>query len=102
MTTIPLNAILAATGFSAPGRPATDRAARLAHEAGDALTFMHLLAFGARRELRQWLGAGHAMDRRLHESAWQQMRRLLLRGSVSKQVLPEGSTNVLVITERAS
>jgi len=42
-----LGAVLAATAFSAPARHAADRAARLAHETGAALTLMHVLAEGS-------------------------------------------------------
>lgn len=72
----PLNAILAATDFSAPARHAADRAARLAHETGAQLTLMHAVSGRALDELRQWLGAGHAAETRLLEDADQQLRKL--------------------------
>lgn len=68
-----LGPILAATDFSAPARHAADRAARLAHETGAALTLMHVLSGGALQELRQWLGAGHAMEQQLHDDARRQL-----------------------------
>ena len=71
-----LGPILAATDFSAPARHAADRAARLAHETGAALTLMHVLPGGALQELRQWLGSGHAMEQQLHDDAQQQLRVL--------------------------
>ena len=43
--------VLAATDFSAPARHAADRAARLAHETGAALTLMHVVPGDAMREL---------------------------------------------------
>ena len=68
-----LGPILAATDFSAPARHATDRAARLAHETGATMTLMHVLPGDALRELRQWLGAGHAMEQQLHDDARHQL-----------------------------
>ena len=47
--------ILAATDLSAPARHAADRAARLAHEIGAALTLVHALPQRALDDLRQWL-----------------------------------------------
>ena len=78
-----LASILAATDFSPPARHATDRAARLAHETGAALTVVHALSGGALAELRQWLGSGHASERQLVEEAHQQLERLAaeLRGA---------------------
>jgi nucleotide-binding universal stress UspA family protein len=52
-----LNRILAATDLSAPARQAAERAARLAHETGAALTLCHALPHAALQELRAWLGA---------------------------------------------
>jgi nucleotide-binding universal stress UspA family protein len=52
-----LASILAATDLSAPARRAADRAARLAHETGAALTLVHTLPAQPLEELRQWLGA---------------------------------------------
>ena len=69
--------ILAATDFSAPARHAADRAARLAHKTGAALTLMHVLPGGALQELRQWLGTGHAMEQHLRDDAHRQLRQLL-------------------------
>jgi len=42
-----LGPVLAPTDLSAPARHAADRAARLAHETGAALTLMHVLAEGS-------------------------------------------------------
>jgi len=71
-----LGPILAATDFSAPARHAADRAARLAHETGAALTLMHVLPGGALQELRQWLGTGHAMEQQLHDDAERELGAL--------------------------
>lgn len=71
-----LGPILAATDFSAPARHAADRAARLAHETGAALALMHVLSGGALQELRQWLGADHAMEQQLHDDARRQLAAL--------------------------
>jgi nucleotide-binding universal stress UspA family protein len=71
-----LGPILAATDFSAPARHAADRAARLAHATGAALTLMHVLPGGALQELRQWLGTGHAMEQQLHDDAQRELRAL--------------------------
>lgn len=73
----PLGPILAATDFSAPARHATDRAARLAHESGAALTLMHVISGGALQELRRWLGPGHALEQRLHDDARRQLAALV-------------------------
>ena len=72
-----LGPILGATDFSGPARHAADRAARLAHETGAALTLMHVLPGGALQELRHWLGAGHALERQLHDDARRQMAVLV-------------------------
>lgn len=72
-----LGPILAATDFSGPARHAVDRAARLAHETGSELTLMHVLPGGALQELRQWLGAGHAMEQKLHDDARRQLGMLV-------------------------
>ena len=45
--------ILAVTDFSAPSRHAADRAARLAKEAGAALSLMHVTPAGTLQDLRQ-------------------------------------------------
>lgn len=71
-----LGPIVAATDFSAPARHATDRAARLAHETGAALTLMHVLPGGALQELRQWLGTGHGMEQQLRDDAQRGLRAL--------------------------
>jgi nucleotide-binding universal stress UspA family protein len=64
-----LGSILCPTDFSAPSRHAAERAARLAHETGAALTLLHVLPGGALQELRQWLGTNHAMEQQLHDDA---------------------------------
>lgn len=69
----PPGPILAATDFSGPSRHAADRAARLAHETGAALTLMHVLPGGALQELREWLGASHPMEQQLHDEADRQL-----------------------------
>lgn len=71
-----LGPILAATDFSGPARHAADRAARLAHETGAALTLMHVLPGGALQALRQWLGTGHATEQQLHDDAQRQLAEL--------------------------
>lgn len=115
-----LGTILAATDFSAPARHAVDRAARLAHETGAALTLTHVLPGGALAELRQWLGSGHVMEQQLHESAQQQLRQLVDElkatrhvtahtvhsiGSVLDDILSEASAldaNLLVLGARGA
>ena len=68
--------ILAATDFSALSRHAADRAARLAQETGAPLSLMHVTLDSALQELRQWLGAGHAMEQQLLAEAREQLARL--------------------------
>lgn len=68
--------ILAVTDFSAPSRHAADRAARLAKEAGAALSLMHVTPAGTLQDLRQWLGAGHAMEQALRDDARRQLQAL--------------------------
>jgi nucleotide-binding universal stress UspA family protein len=65
--------ILAATDLSGPAQHAADRAARLAHETGAALTLMHVLPGGALQELRQWLGSGHPMVQQLQDEAHREL-----------------------------
>lgn len=60
----PLKRILAATDLSPPARHAADRAARLAHEHGAALTLLNVLSQGPLDDLRQWLGAPLAQQLR--------------------------------------
>jgi nucleotide-binding universal stress UspA family protein len=64
-----MHSILAATDFSAHARHAADRAARLAHETGAALTLMHVLPGETLAQLRRWLGAGHAAEQSLLDDA---------------------------------
>jgi nucleotide-binding universal stress UspA family protein len=71
-----LGPILAATDFSAPARHAAERAARLAHETGAALTLMHVLPNAPLLELRQWLGKEHAVEQHLNDDAKRQLRSL--------------------------
>lgn len=75
MTTAPAP-ILAATDFSALSRYAAERAARLAVEAGAELSLIHVTSAGALHELRQWLGAGHAMEQQVLDGAQAQLRAL--------------------------
>lgn len=93
-----LRTILATTDFSGPARQACDRAARLAHETGAALTLMHVLPGGELQQLRQWLGMGHTMERQLHDDAQRQMQALAAdlqaRRHVSARVV-NGSGSVL-------
>jgi nucleotide-binding universal stress UspA family protein len=72
----PLNAILAATDFSAPSRRAADRAARLAHETGAQLTLMHVVSGRKLDELRQWLGASHTAELQLIIDAEERLQSL--------------------------
>ncbi len=81
-----LGPILAATDFSAPARHAADRAARLAHEVGAPLTLMHVLPGGALRELRQWLGPGHALEQHVHDDAQRQLQALAFELQESRRV----------------
>lgn len=83
-----LGPILAATDFSAPARHAADRAARLAHSTGAALTLMHVLPGGALHELRQWLGAGHTMEQRLHDDAQRELCALAAELQTHRHVVP--------------
>jgi nucleotide-binding universal stress UspA family protein len=71
-----MKAILAATDFSAPARHAADRAARLAHETGAALTLMHTLPAQPLKELRQWLGAQPQAEQQLLAQAHEQLQHL--------------------------
>ena len=73
----PLGPILAATDFSPPARHAADRAARLAHETGAALTVMHVLPGDALQPLRRWLGTGHAVEQQLRDDAQRQLHALV-------------------------
>lgn len=68
--------ILATTDFSGPARHAADRAARLAHETGAALTLLNVLPGAALQDLRQWLGAGDAMAQSVIDDARAQLERL--------------------------
>lgn len=68
--------LLVATDFSAPARHAADRAARLAKETGAPLSLMHVTPGSTLQELRQWLGAGHAMEQQLLDEARRQLRAL--------------------------
>jgi nucleotide-binding universal stress UspA family protein len=74
---IPIRSIVAATDLSAPARHAADRAARLAEEAGAALTLVHAVGGSMLDELRRWLGAEDnvpevllaGIEQRLHQQA---------------------------------
>lgn len=65
--------VLAATDFSPLSRHAADRAARLAQETGTPLSLMHVTPARALLELRQWLGAGHALEQQLLADARAQL-----------------------------
>lgn len=52
-----MRSIVAATDLSAPARHATDRAARLAHEAGASLALVHAVSRHALDDLRRWLAS---------------------------------------------
>lgn len=68
--------ILAVTDFSASARHAAERAARLAQESGAPLSLMHVTPGGTLQDLRQWLGAGHAMEQSLRDDARRQLQVL--------------------------
>jgi len=72
----PIRCILAATDLSAPARIAVERAAHLAHEHRASLTLMHVMAAGALRELRAWLGGENDAPARLESDAIAAMGRL--------------------------
>jgi len=72
-----LGPILAATDFSEHARHAVDRAARVAHETGAALTLMHVLPIGALQELRRWLDPDHGVEQRLHDDVQKQLHELV-------------------------
>jgi len=72
----PLGPILAATDFSPAARHAADRAARLAHETGAALTLMHVMSGSGLLELRSWFGAGSDMEQHLQAEARRQLGQL--------------------------
>lgn len=82
----PQGPILAATDFSAPSRHAADRAARLAHETGAALTLMHVLPGGPLQELREWLGTSHPMEHQLHDEADRRLGAWAAELQTSRQV----------------
>lgn len=71
-----MKTILAATDFSAPARHAADRAARVAHETGAALTLVHALPAQPLEELRQWLGAQPLAEHQLLAQARDQLQQL--------------------------
>jgi nucleotide-binding universal stress UspA family protein len=68
--------LLAATDFSGPARHAAERAALVARDMGATLTLMHVVGGAALRDLRQWLGQGHAIEQRLHDEAQAQLAAL--------------------------
>ncbi|MBS1176051.1 MAG: universal stress protein [Proteobacteria bacterium] len=69
------NLVLAATDFSPAARHAAERAARVAHETGAALSLLHVLPGGSLAELRQWLGAGHVLEQQLHADTLAQLQQ---------------------------
>ncbi len=71
-----LNHILASTDFSDHARPAVDRAAHLAQQAGAMLSLIHVLPGGALADLRHWLGSGHAIEQQLRADARTQLQQL--------------------------
>lgn len=81
----PLGPILAATDFSAAARHAADRAARLAHETGAALTLMHVLPGQELTELRGWLG-GSETAQRLQAETLRQLAQLASELQTTRQV----------------
>lgn len=81
-----LQTIVAATDFSPPARHAADRAARLAHETGAALTLLHVLPGGALAELRQWLGSGSAGEAGLLDDARRQLEQAAAELRAAREV----------------
>lgn len=82
----PAAPILAVTDFSAPARHAADRAARLAHEIHAPLTLMHVTVGSALQDLRQWLGAGHALEQQLLADAERELQQLAGELHAARQV----------------
>ena len=68
--------IVAATDFSPLARHAAERAARIARDTGVPLTLMHVLSATALQDLRKWLGATHAMARKLPADTRRELKRL--------------------------
>jgi nucleotide-binding universal stress UspA family protein len=67
--------VLAATDFSPAARHAAERAARLAGETGATLALLHVLPGTSLAELRQWLGAGHALEQQLQADTLSQLQQ---------------------------
>lgn len=78
--------VLAATDFSPSARHAAERAARVAHETGAALALLHVLSGGSLAELRQWLGAGHALERQLQADTLAQLQQAAQALQLERQV----------------
>ena len=71
-----LGPILVATDRSAHARHAAARAAHLAHETRPALTPMHVLPGRPMAQIRAWLGASMAPERKSRDDAQRQLRQL--------------------------
>jgi nucleotide-binding universal stress UspA family protein len=89
-----LGPIVAATDFSAHARHAADRAARLAHETGAALTLLHVLPGDALAQLQQWLGPASGAEQQLQHDAAQQLQQLVAELTAARhaQVLAQHAT----------
>lgn len=81
-----LGPLLAATDLSAPARHAADRAARLAHETGAALTLIHVLPGNTLLALRDWLGTDHAVEQHLEDEAQARLGQLAAELRASRRV----------------
>ena len=81
-----LGPLLVATDFSAHARHAADRAARVAHETHSALTLMHVLPGEPLAQIREWLGASSAPERKMRDQARRQLRELATELAAGRHV----------------
>ncbi|MCU0969452.1 MAG: universal stress protein [Rubrivivax sp.] len=84
----PTAAILAATDFSPLARHAADRAARIAHECGAALTLLHVLPSAPMQALREWFGADHDPAQRVAAEAGARLDALADELAAARHVQP--------------
>lgn len=91
----PATSIVVATDFSAHARHAADRAARIAHEQGAALTLLHVLPGPLMAQVRAWLGADGAPAAQLVDDAQRRLQasveRLPLKPAAVDARVEEGS-----------